>query len=163
MHPALVGVLFFCPYLCNVFRPVRRYVLICYTGNNMTKKVSQTKTEIKPDSQQRKPNACHTSTARLKNWKEVYASVADIQQFLDERVLLRYNLVTHQTEVHWLTEWGDDFSKPPVWERINDRVVNNLMYGQRPVLVKKRRVLMVSQHSSLYRLLLIISQSASCH
>ena len=119
----------------------------------MTKKVSQSKTEIKPDSQQRKPNACHTSTARLKNWKEVYASVADIQQFLDERVLLRYNLVTHQTEVHWLTEWGDDFSKPPVWERINDRTENTLwkeLSKQKPVRMRDLQYVIGSDYVPAY-------------
>ena len=49
---------------------------------------------------------------RKPNWQEVYATVEDIQQYLDERVMLRFNVVTHQTEVHWLTDWGDDLSKP---------------------------------------------------
>ncbi len=65
-------------------------------------------------------------TKRKKNWREVYASVTDIQNFLSERVMLRYNVVTHQTEVHWLTSFGDDYSKPAVWERINDRIENSL-------------------------------------
>ena len=44
---------------------------------------------------------------RKPNWQEVYATVEDIQAFLDERVLLRYNMVTHQTEVHLLTDFGE--------------------------------------------------------
>ena len=67
-----------------------------------------------------------TQEGRKPNWREVYASVADIQEFLSERVMLRYNVVTRQTEVHWLTVFGDDYSKPTVWERINDRIENTL-------------------------------------
>ena len=59
-------------------------------------------------------------TKRKKNWREVYASVSDIQDFLSERVMLRYNVVTHQTEVHWLTDFGDDYSKPAVWVSATD-------------------------------------------
>ena len=87
----------------------------------------------------RKPNACHTSTERLKNWQEVYATVEDIQQYLEERVMLRYNMVTHQTEVHWLTDWGDDLSRPAEWERINDRIENTLwkdLSKQKPVRMR---------------------------
>ena len=47
-----------------------------------------------------KTKSQETQKERKKNWKEVYASVEDIQQFLSDRVLMRYNLVTHQTEVH---------------------------------------------------------------
>ena len=53
-----------------------------------------------------KTKSQETQKERKKNWKEVYASVEDIQQFLSDRVLMRYNLVTHQTEVHWLTDFG---------------------------------------------------------
>ena len=34
---------------------------------------------------------------RKPNWQEVYATVEDIQQYLDDRVMLRFNVVTHQT------------------------------------------------------------------
>ena len=64
-----------------------------------------------------KTKSQETQKERKKNWKEVYASVEDIQQFLSDRVLMRYNLVTHQTEVHWLTDFGDDLQQIPQWER----------------------------------------------
>ena len=73
-----------------------------------------------------KTKSQETQKERKKNWKEVYASVEDIQQFLSDRVLMRYNLVTHQTEVHWLTDFGDDLQQIPQWERINDRIENTL-------------------------------------
>ena len=61
-----------------------------------------------------------------KPWQETHATTEEIQQFLSERVMLRYNVVTHQTEVHMLTDFGDDLSKPPEWIRINDRIENTL-------------------------------------
>ena len=61
-----------------------------------------------------------------KNWREVYASPEEIQQFLSERVMLRYNVVTHQTEVHMLTDFGDEIPQQVLWEPISDRVVNTL-------------------------------------
>ena len=88
---------------------------------------------------ERKANACHTSTERLKNWQEVYATVDDIQQFLSERVMLRFNVVTGRVEVHWATDWGDDLSKPPEWEPLTDRLVNSLwveLSQQKPVRVQ---------------------------
>jgi len=63
---------------------------------------------------------------RKPNWQEVYATVEDIKQYLDERVMLRYNVVTHQTEVHWLTDFGDDLSKPTEWVRLTERMENTL-------------------------------------
>ena len=57
------------------------------------------KKERKPRAE-RKPNACHTSTGRLKNWQEYTATVEDIKTFLDDRVMLRYNVVTRRTECH---------------------------------------------------------------
>ena len=33
-------------------------------------------------------------------WQEVYASVEDIKAFLNEHVMLRYNVITKRTEVH---------------------------------------------------------------
>ena len=33
-----------------------------------------------------------------KNWREVYASVEDIQQFLSDRIYLRHNVITGRVE-----------------------------------------------------------------
>ena len=63
---------------------------------------------------------------RKPNWQEVYATVEDIRQFLDERVLLRYNVVTRRVEVHWLTDFGDAAPSLDDWEPLTDRLVNSL-------------------------------------
>ena len=92
-------------------------------------------------------------TKRKKNWREVYASVSDIQDFLSERVMLRYNVVTHQTEVHWLTVFGDDYSKPAVWERINDRIENSLwkeLSKQKPVRMRDLQYVIGSDYVPAY-------------
>ena len=76
---------------------------------------------------------------RKPNWQEVYATVEDIRQFLDERVLLRYNVVTRRVEVHWLTDFGDAPPGLDDWEPLTDRVVNSLwveMSEQKPVRVQ---------------------------
>ena len=44
-----------------------------------------------------------------KSWQEVYASIDDIKRFLLERVMLRYNVITKQTEVHFI----EQAPKPP--------------------------------------------------
>ena len=105
-------------------------------------KMMTTKTKTKTKSQERKPN-----------WKEVYASVEDIQQFLTDRVLMRYNLVTHQTEVHWLTDFGDDLQKAPQWERINDRIENTLwkeLSKEKPVRMRDLQYVIGSDYVPAY-------------
>ena len=101
--------------------------------------------------QEQKPKAAQKE--RKANWKEVYASVADIQHFLDERVMLRYNIVTHQTEVHWLTDWGDDLQMPAQWERINDRIENSLwkeLSKQKPVRMRDLQYVIGSDYVPAY-------------
>ena len=76
---------------------------------------------------------------RKPNWQEVYATVEDIRQFLDERVLLRYNVVTRRVEVHWLTDFGDAAPSLDDWEPLTDRLVNSLwveLSQQKPVRVQ---------------------------
>ena len=90
---------------------------------------------------------------RKPNWQEVYATVEDIQQYLEERVMLRYNMVTHQTEVHWLTDWGDDLSRPAEWERINDRIENTLwkdLSKQKPVRMRDLQYVIGSDYVPAY-------------
>ena len=59
-----------------------------------------------------------------KNWQEQTATVADIRAFLDERILLRHNVVTGRVECCWPTVYPDD--PPSAWEPITDRAVNSL-------------------------------------
>ena len=92
-------------------------------------------------------------TERKPNWQEVYATVEDIQAFLDERVLLRYNLVTHQTEVHLLTDFGDDLSKPAEWQRMSDRIENSLwkdLSKEKPVRMQDLHHVIESDYVAAY-------------
>jgi len=59
-----------------------------------------------------------------KNWQEQTATVDDIRAFLDERILLRHNVVTGRVECCWPTVYPDD--PPSAWEPITDRAVNSL-------------------------------------
>ena len=100
-----------------------------------------------------KTKSQETQKERKKNWKEVYASVEDIQQFLSDRVLMRYNLVTHQTEVHWLTDFGDDLQQIPQWERINDRIENTLwkeLSKEKPVRMRDLQYVIGSDYVPAY-------------
>ena len=38
-----------------------------------------------------------------KPWQETYATPEEIKAMLSERVMLRYNEVRGQTEIHWLS------------------------------------------------------------
>ena len=92
-------------------------------------------------------------TERKPNWQEVYATVEDIQAFLDERVLLRYNMVTHQTEVHLLTDFGDDLSKPAEWQRMSDRIENSLwkdLSKEKPVRMQDLHHVIESDYVAAY-------------
>ena len=40
---------------------------------------------------------------RKKNWQETYATVEDIKDFLEDHVMLRYNVVTRRVECLSLT------------------------------------------------------------
>ena len=76
---------------------------------------------------------------RKPNWQEVYATVEDIQGFLSERVMLRFNVVTRRVEVHWLTDFGDAPPGLDDWEPLTDRLVNSLwveLSQQKPVRVQ---------------------------
>ena len=92
------------------------------------------------EEKKRKKKAKSTErTERKANWQEVYATVDDIQQFLSERVMLRFNVVTRRVEVHWLTDFGDAPPQLDDWTMLTDRVVNSLwveMSQQKPVRVQ---------------------------
>ena len=63
---------------------------------------------------------------RKPNWQEYTATVEDIKAFLNDRVMLRYNVVTRRTECHQLAEFADEIPEQVLWEPISDRVVNTL-------------------------------------
>ena len=65
-----------------------------------------------------------------KNWREAYASVEEIQEFLSDRIMLRYNVVTRRVEC-WLVErslWDSRQNQETTreWQPVNDRIVNSL-------------------------------------
>ena len=66
---------------------------------------------------------------------------------------MRYNLVTHQTEVHWLTDFGDDLQQIPQWERINDRIENTLwkeLSKEKPVRMRDLQYVIGSDYVPAY-------------
>ena len=66
-----------------------------------------------------------------KNWREEYASVTDIETFLSDRIMLRYNVVTRRVEYRlversvWDAKHGQVHGSRQ-WENISDRIVNSL-------------------------------------
>ena len=99
------------------------------------------------------------------NWREVYASVEDIQQFLSDHLMLRYNVITRRVECHLLNrspwdsydgseesamqllmtiaeqqmESGSEKETPMLWRPITDRIVNSLwkdLSKEKPVRIQ---------------------------
>ena len=80
---------------------------------------------------------------RKQNWRETYATVEDIQRFLEDRVVLRFNVVTRRVEYRipsgWRVEGGGQREEGGGWTEITDRLLNSLwseMMQQKPVRVQ---------------------------
>ena len=80
---------------------------------------------------------------RKQNWRETYATVEDIQRFLEDRVVLRFNVVTRRVEYRipsgWRVEGGGQREEGVGWTEITDRLLNSLwseMMQQKPVRVQ---------------------------
>ena len=58
-----------------------------------------------------------------KNWKDSIATVDDIQNFLMDRILLRYNVITGRVEYRIPSSYEHDSTD---WMPITDRVINSL-------------------------------------
>lgn len=58
-----------------------------------------------------------------KNWKDSIATVDDIQDFLMNRILLRYNVITGRVEYRIPSSYEHDSTD---WQPITDRVINSL-------------------------------------
>lgn len=58
-----------------------------------------------------------------KNWKDSIATVDDIQDFLMDRILLRYNVITGRVEYRIPSSYEHDSTD---WMPITDRVINSL-------------------------------------
>ena len=61
---------------------------------------------------------------RKQNWKEYTATVEDIRRFLEDRVMLRYNVVTRRVE--GLSPNPSPIREGNSWQPITDRLVNSL-------------------------------------
>ena len=86
-----------------------------------------------------------------KSWQEQTATVDDIRAFLDERILLRHNVVTGRVECCWPTEYPDE--APSSWEPITDRAVNSLwaeMSKQKQVRVQDMQRVIESDYVADY-------------
>ena len=73
---------------------------------------------------------------RKQNWRETYATVEDIQRFLEDRVVLRFNVVTRRVEYRIPSGWTEEGGG---WTEITDRLLNSLwseMMQQKPVRVQ---------------------------
>jgi len=71
-----------------------------------------------------------------KNWREVYASVEDIQAFLSDNIYLRHNVITSRVECRIPSNYEFDGAD---WQPITDRVVNSLwarLSKEKPVRIQ---------------------------
>ena len=71
-----------------------------------------------------------------KNWREVYASVEDIQAFLSDNIYLRHNVITSRVECRIPSNYEFDGAD---WQPIADRVVNSLwtrLSKEKPVRIQ---------------------------
>jgi predicted P-loop ATPase len=82
---------------------------------------------------------------RKQNWKEYTATVEDIRRFLEDRVMLRYNVVTRRVE--GLSPNPSPIREGNLWQPVTDRLVNSLwleMSGDRKVRAEDIRRVMES-------------------
>ena len=71
-----------------------------------------------------------------KNWREVYASVEDIQAFLRSNIYLRHNVITGRVECRIPSNYEFDGAD---WQPITDRIVNSLwtrLSKEKPVRIQ---------------------------
>ena len=100
-----------------------------------------------------------------KNWREVYASVEDIERYLSDHIQLRHNVITRRVECHlpdrspWdsydgseesamellmamaaqQTDSGGGKEAPRLWRPVTDRIVNSLwkdLSKEKPVRIQ---------------------------
>ena len=86
--------------------------------------------EEKKKSKKKQPKAAGDDGGHKKHWREVYASVEEIQQFLSDRIYLRHNVITGRVE--YRVPEADQFAADSglvasgEWQPVSDRVVNSL-------------------------------------
>ena len=85
-------------------------------------------------TKKKQPKAAGDDGGHKKHWREVYASVEEIQQFLSDRIYLRHNVITGRVEYRvpeadQFAEGGtagSGLSVSKEWQPVSDRVVNSL-------------------------------------
>mgnify|MGYP002523821272 CR=1 FL=1 len=60
---------------------------------------------------------------KKKNWRQLYSTVEDIQAFLADHIMLRFNVITRRVECRLPSDYGREGTD---WMPINDRIVNSL-------------------------------------
>lgn len=79
--------------------------------------------EEKPKKKRKKKGAAESEGEHKKNWREVYATVEDIKDFLGGRLFLRYNVITGRVECKLPSNYETDGTD---WQPVSDRIVNTL-------------------------------------
>ena len=87
--------------------------------------------EEKPKKKAKKTAEADGANEHKKNWREVYATVEDIQQFLSNHVYLRHNVITkrveyRQPEMDYFNGGPGSTPESLIWQPISDWVVNSL-------------------------------------
>ena len=86
-----------------------------------------------------------TLKERKPNWREKFATVTDIEHYLDDHVLLRHNVVTGKTEYRWPE--GPDYV--PLSDRVENTLWRNMMQ-EKPVRMQDMQRVMDSDYVADY-------------
>ncbi len=86
-----------------------------------------------------------TLKERKPNWREKFATVTDIEHYLDDHVLLRHNVVTGKTEYRWPE--GPDYV--PLSDRVENTLWKNMMQ-EKPVRMQDMQRVMDSDYVADY-------------
>ena len=102
-----------------------------------------TMSEEKPEKKRKKKSAADGDGGQKehkKNWRETYATPAEIELFLKDHIYLRRNLVTMRTE--WRDPSSYESDGTELWQPISDWKVNSLwkkMAQEKPVIFDHMR------------------------
>ena len=102
-----------------------------------------TMSEEKPEKKRKKKSAADGDGGQKEhkpNWRETYATPADIELFLKDHIYLRRNLVTMRTEWREPSSYESDGTE--LWQPISDWKVNSLwkeMAQEKPVIFDHMR------------------------
>ena len=97
------------------------------------KKTKKAAAESDGGGKEHKPRSAQGDASHKKNWRETYATVGEIKQFLSDHVYLRYNMVKYRVEARLPSE--DAFCQNSElaqfaaddWQPMSDRLKNTLL------------------------------------